>query len=1056
MSMTTRSYHFKELRCSAQCLTQLRIFKRCLTQLRIFKCLHHSSSFDQIQSQVKSGDDASFLDGLNDSPQLVSRAIDYDEFFACVARIEAIRIFLAYASFKDFVVYHMDVKNDFLYRKIEEEVYVCQPLGVKDPDFPDIVYKVEKALYGLHQAPRAWYETLSTYLLDNGFQKREINKTLFITRHKGDILVVQVYVDDIIFGSTKKELCFAFERLMHEKFQMNSMGELTFFLELQVNQKKDGIFISQDKFVIKILKKFRFTKVKTASTPMETQKPLLKDEDGEEVDVHMYRLMIGSLMYLTSSRPEIIFAVCACARYQVNPEVSYLYDVTMIFRYLKGQLKLVLGYPKDSLFDLVAYIDSDYKVSLDRKSTIEDEAVHKELGDRLARAATIASSLEAEQDSGGGPRCQETMRGTTDQTRVKKIKKRNRSRTHGLKRLYKVGLSTRVESSSDEESLGDDASKHERRIEVIDADEDITLVKGIVFQEPGKSTTTIISSQQSQDKGKGIMIEEPLKPKKKDQIMLDEKAAKKLQAEFGKEERLAKEKAEKEERANIALIEECDNIQVKIDADHQLAKRLQAQEQEELSDAEKATLFQQLLEKRSKHFIAKRAEEKRNKPPTKAQQRKITCSHLKNMEGYKLKDLKLKEFDSIQEMFDRALKRVNTFEDIRTELVKGKEKRAGEELVQEITKKQKSDMKTMFEPHVEDEVWKMQQGYKVLKWKLYDSCRVHSLMMQSTQIYMLVEKNESKDCQSNIDAARLKLKLFKNIANAEDITKAKDPFSKGPPQVVSEPFGELLLKKNTFSARVAQPVAPTTVEQKLARKNELKARGTLLMALPDKHQLKFNSHKDAKTLMEAIEKRFGGNTETKKNLAFVSSTLADSTNDSVSAVVIVSAVGTKLSASTLLNVDSLINTVIYSFFASQSSSPQLDNKDLKQIDADDLKEIDLKWQMAMLTMRARKFLQKTGRNLESVGLPRTQEGLLLLSPRKGMFQLRPLLQMHWSLSVMVHEPMIGAFKLKRKLQTLRSWPSLPLHPIHLLIMRYHLVLKLAPKHILSCKLNMIH
>ncbi|GJZ77811.1 putative ribonuclease H-like domain-containing protein [Tanacetum coccineum] len=226
--------------------------------------------------------------------------IDYDELFAPVARIEAI--------------------SDFLYGKIKEEVYVCQPPGFEDPDFPDRVYKVEKALYGLHQAPRAWYETLSTYLLDNEFQRGKIDKTLFVKRYKGDILLVQVYVNDIIFGSTKKELCNAFEKLMHEKFQMNSMGELTFFLGLQVQQKKDGIFISQDKYVSEILKKFGFTDVKTASTPMETQKPLLKDENGKEVDVHMYRSMIGSLMYLTSSRPGIMFAVCACARYQVNPK----------------------------------------------------------------------------------------------------------------------------------------------------------------------------------------------------------------------------------------------------------------------------------------------------------------------------------------------------------------------------------------------------------------------------------------------------------------------------------------------------------------------------------------------------------------------------------------------------------------------------------------------------------------------------------------------------------------------------------------------------------------
>ncbi|GJT96883.1 putative ribonuclease H-like domain-containing protein [Tanacetum coccineum] len=202
--------------------------------------------------------------------------IDYDEVFAPVARIEAIRVFLAYASFKDFVVYQMDVKSALLYGKIEEEVYVCQPPGFEDPEFPDRVYNVEKVLYGLHQAPRAWYETLSTYLLDNGFQRGQIDKTLFIKRVKDDILLVQVYVDDIIFGSIRKELCTEFEKMMHKKFQISSMGELTFFLGLQVTQKNDGIFISQDKYVDEILKKFGFSTVKTASTPMETLKPLMR------------------------------------------------------------------------------------------------------------------------------------------------------------------------------------------------------------------------------------------------------------------------------------------------------------------------------------------------------------------------------------------------------------------------------------------------------------------------------------------------------------------------------------------------------------------------------------------------------------------------------------------------------------------------------------------------------------------------------------------------------------------------------------------------------------
>nr|GEV73488.1 hypothetical protein [Tanacetum cinerariifolium] len=194
-------------------------------------------------------------------------------------------------------------------------------------------------------------------------------------RNKCDILLVQVYVDDIIFGSIKKEMCDAFEILMHEKFQMSSMGELTFFWDFKKKQKKEGIFISQDKYVAKILKRFGFLDVKKARTLMETLKPLLKDEDGEEVDVHMYRSMIASLMYLTSSRPDIMFVVCACARYQVTPKVSHLHVVKRIFRYLKGQPKLGLWYLKDSLFDLVAYTDSDYAGTMVANFTIEAEYI---------------------------------------------------------------------------------------------------------------------------------------------------------------------------------------------------------------------------------------------------------------------------------------------------------------------------------------------------------------------------------------------------------------------------------------------------------------------------------------------------------------------------------------------------------------------------------------------------------------------------------------------------------------------------------------------------------
>ncbi|GJV69455.1 putative ribonuclease H-like domain-containing protein [Tanacetum coccineum] len=296
--------------------------------------------------------------------------IDYDEVFAPVARIEAIRLFLAFASFMGFIVYQMDVKSAFLYGTIDEEVYVSQPPGFVDPDHPTKVYKVVKALYGLHQAPRAWYATLSTFLEKHGYKRGTIDKTLFIRRNKKDIMLVQVYVDDIIFGSTNKSWCDEFEALMQSRFQMSSMGELTFFLGLQVKQNKGGIFISQDKYVAEILKKFDLVNVKAAITPMETKLPLTKDEEAFDVDVHLYRSMIGSLMYLTASRPDIMYAVCVCSRFQVTPKTSHLNAVKRIFKYLKGKPNLGLWYPRDSPLDLEALSDSDYGGSnLDRKST---------------------------------------------------------------------------------------------------------------------------------------------------------------------------------------------------------------------------------------------------------------------------------------------------------------------------------------------------------------------------------------------------------------------------------------------------------------------------------------------------------------------------------------------------------------------------------------------------------------------------------------------------------------------------------------------------------------
>ncbi|GKA07795.1 putative ribonuclease H-like domain-containing protein [Tanacetum coccineum] len=670
--------------------------------------------------------------------------IDYDEVFAPIVRIEAIRLFLAYASFKGFVVYQMDVKNAFRYGKIKEEVYICQPPGFEDLEFPDRVYKVEKALYGLHQAPRAW--------------------------HKGGILLVQVYVDDIIFGSTKKEPCLAFEKLMHEKFQMGSMGEHTFFLGLQVKQKKDGIFISQDKYVDEILKKF-----------------------GS---------MIGSLMYLTSSRTDIMFEVCACARYQVNLKVSHLHDVKRIFSARNRQwlqipqqklnmwllqvamdkcfgfrinylitvllvilntaeflllakakksvrlmmeklfgmeLELILAktingdvqlhalvdgkkiivtesfvrrdlqladeegidcLPNFTIFEeltrmgpkttawnefsstmvsVIIYLSTNQKFNFSkynfesmvrnldnlsgkflmcprnmrrvvkgfsgkvtplfptmvvqnqsklgegsashcssnhttiiqlptqpqktqkprkpkRKDTqvpqpsnpsehVADEAIHKELGDSLVRTATTASSLEAEQDSGN-----------ITKTRSKIIA--NKSSSLGT---------TSSGGPRCQETMGDTTAR--TRFESVSKHSNDSLLA---------RSNTLRSD--------------------KDRLKLNELI------ELYEDITLVnvQDGADNEMFDVNALNSE------EINDDHQLAERMQAQEQEEVSDAEKTTLFQQLLEKRRKHFAAKRAKERRNKPPTKAQQRQIMCTYLKEHGRIQDQDLNSKG-ESVQE-----------------------------------------------------------------------------------------------------------------------------------------------------------------------------------------------------------------------------------------------------------------------------------------------------------------------------------------------------------------------------------------------------------------------
>ncbi|GKC69455.1 retrovirus-related pol polyprotein from transposon TNT 1-94, partial [Tanacetum coccineum] len=262
--------------------------------------------------------------------------IDFEESFALVARIEAIRIFLAFSAHKNMIVYQMDVKTAFLNGIMLEEVYVSQPDGFVDQDNPNHVYKLKKAIYGLKQASRVWYDLLSNLLLTQDFSKGTVDPTLFIRRQGNNILLVQIYVDVIIFASTTPELRDEFSKIMCSKFKMSMMGKFSFFLGLQNFQNPRGIFINQSKYAFESLKKYGMDSSDPVDTPMVEKSKLDEDPQGKAVDPTHYRGMVGTLMYLTASRLDLTFAVCMCARYQTKPNEKHLHAIKRIFKYLKG------------------------------------------------------------------------------------------------------------------------------------------------------------------------------------------------------------------------------------------------------------------------------------------------------------------------------------------------------------------------------------------------------------------------------------------------------------------------------------------------------------------------------------------------------------------------------------------------------------------------------------------------------------------------------------------------------------------------------------------------
>jgi hypothetical protein len=296
--------------------------------------------------------------------------LDYGETFAPVARLESIRILLAFASSHGFILHQMDVKSAFLNGPLSELVYVKQPPGFEDPKYPNHVYLLHKALYGLKQAPRAWYDHLKEFLVDRGFVLGVIDPTLFTKSVDGEFFVCQIYVDDIIFGSTNMNFVEQFAKLMTSEFEMSMMGKLEFFLGFEVQQYYEGTFISQAKYIQDMLKKFDMTNANPLRFPMATNVNLSLDHEGIPVDQKLYRSMIGSLLYLCASRPDIAFSVGLCARFQSNPKESHMTAVKRILRYLVDTPQHGLWYPSNTSFDLVGYSDADWagdKVA--RKST---------------------------------------------------------------------------------------------------------------------------------------------------------------------------------------------------------------------------------------------------------------------------------------------------------------------------------------------------------------------------------------------------------------------------------------------------------------------------------------------------------------------------------------------------------------------------------------------------------------------------------------------------------------------------------------------------------------
>ncbi|GJZ89312.1 putative ribonuclease H-like domain-containing protein [Tanacetum coccineum] len=645
--------------------------------------------------------------------------IDNDEVFTHVARIEAIRLFLAYASFMNFIMYQMDVKSAFLYGTIEEEVYVSQPLGFVDPEFPKKVYKVEKALYGLHQAPRAWYDTISTYLLDNGFYRGQI---------------IRLY----------------FEQIMHKRFQMSSMGELTFFLGLQVKQKEDGIFISHDKYVSEILKKFGFCSIRTANTPMETNKALTKDEDDLGVDEAVYKEGGDSMEMAITTTASLDAA-------QDSDNIIRTQTTAMLNVDIPQRMDIGGSPSRQDTIGVLLFRLGKVKTSTDT-SLGEDASKQGRSSDKTKPMFKDIDFdvLDAEQITTTGP-------------------------SH-------VSTANQVSTAGTE--VSDAAPSTPLTIATVFVEEDVTMAmaqtlikmkdvkakeKGVEFRNvekasrPIRSITTLqpLPKIDPKDRGKSVLVkEDPKKVKSRDQ--------------------------RQEEATNAALAEELNEIPARIDDEALFAAKLQQEEKEQFTIKERAQFLAETIATKLKFRAAQRAAKIRSKPPTKTQLRNLMMTYLKKTGSYatqkspkkpkvmkSTKDVieeEAAEYEKEKEELRLSLNIISgddnevNYEPLskRFPIVNWKYKLLGnvdakdiyvykltradgsssyhgdmQAFLRRLNKQDLNDLyRMLFDLDEKDKLWMNQLDWKLLKWKLHENYGVHTLFMDGTpmEINMLVEK----------------------------------------------------------------------------------------------------------------------------------------------------------------------------------------------------------------------------------------------------------------------------------------------------------------------------